>query len=119
MPKIGPCNYATGYVGAPYVKGSPTSKAAALAVLPRIGTQRHKILEYLKKCGKVGATDEEIQRHLGIKSDSETPRRGELVQGDHVVDSGRTRKTTMKCEATVWVIKKYGSKKCKSSTEKP
>lgn len=73
-----------------------TSRAARLAVAPRTGTQRERVLRYLLANP---ATDEAIETALGL---SHTPRRLELVEGGWVEDSGQRRPTTRKTNAVVW-----------------
>lgn len=85
----------------PYAAGSETSKAAAEWIAGQAATQRDRVYAYLRDTAG-GATDEEIQSALGMKVQSETPRRGELVDAGLVRDSGRKRKTSSGATATVW-----------------
>ena len=87
---------------APYARNSATSKAAAKAVEPRIGTQKYEVLQYLKQCGKTGATDEELALALCLSGDTVRPRRGSLADAWLIYKHG-TRKTTSGREADVWV----------------
>lgn len=68
-----------------------TSREAAWSVMPRSGTQRRKVLDYITRFGPVGATDEEIQRALSMAGNTERPRRVELVRGGHIYDCGQRR----------------------------
>lgn len=84
-----------------------TSAAAARLVFPKSGTQRHEVFCYIARHG--GATDEEIQMGIGIGPNSERPRRGELVDGGFVKDSGITRcQATTGNDAIVWVLTAKG-----------
>lgn len=67
-----------------------TSKLAASRVLPKTGTQRRAVYDYLARNGP--ATDLELQQQIPMIPDSERPRRGELVDGGLVEDSGARRK---------------------------
>ena len=67
-----------------------TSRAAALGVLPRTGTQRRRVYDYLVRQGDLGASDYELQHWLEMDGNTERPRRVELVNAGLVVDSGRT-----------------------------
>lgn len=82
---------------------SKTSVAAALAAEPSAGTDRAKVLAMLRRLGFQGATDEQMQRSLGMNGNAQRPRRVELVEAGLVVDSERTRKTTFGRLAIVWV----------------
>ncbi|MGA6164288.1 hypothetical protein [Amycolatopsis magusensis] len=76
----------------------PTSSQAARRVAPRTGTQRGAVLAFIVEHG--GATDHEIARGLSMLDSSVRPRRGELVEGGYVTDSGRTREH----QGSPWVI---------------
>lgn len=82
-----------------------TSRAAAAAVQVRTGSQRARVLLHLVRNGP--ATDLELQRALGLSPNSERPRRGELVAGGFVADTGETR---MHHDAayTVWAATDHG-----------
>lgn len=92
---------------APYVRGSATSKAAALSIEPTTGTKRAILLAFLRGRGADGATDEEMQLQAPMPQNTQRPRRGELVKGLFVIDSGRTRKTVGGDAATVWIAKEF------------
>jgi len=84
-----------------------TSIAAAAAVEPRTGTQRHRLLAAVAAVARnpalVGLTDVELSAATGIRPNSLRPRRGELVDGGWLEDSGRTRIHHGR-EHTVWVL---------------
>lgn len=83
-----------------------TELDAAGRALPRSGTQRRKVYDYLVSSG--GATDEEVQIALGINHNSQTPRRLELVEAGLVVDSGQRRATISGASAIVWKVTSVG-----------
>ena len=65
------------------------------------------VLSMLRERGEHGATDQEIQDALQLPSNTEIPRRWELVNAGAVVASGRKRKTRSNCPATVWVLSEF------------
>jgi hypothetical protein len=79
----------------------PTSAAAALRALPRTGTYRKRIYDYLIECG--GATDEEIEHALGISGNTVRPTRGSLVKDRLVVETDVERPTHSGNMAIVWM----------------
>lgn len=87
-----------------------TEKAAALSTLPRSGTQRRRVYDALLAASDLetseddGLTDEEIQHRLQMNPSTVRPRRGELVEGGFVKDSGQRRKVGSGEWAIVWVI---------------
>lgn len=83
--------------------GTPTSRAAAEAARVTTPKQRAAVLRFLEERGQLGATDEEIQLALELRSQSEGPRRGELVKAGLVRDSGQRRPTTSGRAAVVWI----------------
>jgi hypothetical protein len=87
---------------APHNKTS-TSAAASRQIRPISGSKRMAVLRFITERADHGATDEEIQQALGMKVQTETPRRGELVKLKYVLNSGRTRPTTSGGSAFVWV----------------
>jgi hypothetical protein len=89
---------AEGIVGAHH---PDTSRLAALEVAPRTGTQRARVLDYIRTRGSRGATDAEIQHALGMNGNTERPRRIELVEGGWLTDSG-LRRTVSGRPAIVW-----------------
>lgn len=84
-----------------------TSAASSAAVEPRTGTQRWRVLHAVGAVATdpraVGLTDVEIQDATGLPANSLRPRRGELVDGGWLEDSGRTR-THHGNEHVVWVL---------------
>lgn len=89
---------------APYVAGSETSKAAALSIEPRSGTDRWLLLQYLRYVFRAeGATDDEMQARLNLNPSTQRPRRIELCEAGLVRNSGQTRKTRSGRQAVVWI----------------
>jgi hypothetical protein len=87
-----------------------TSRIAADRIAGHAGTLRAAVLDLLRERGEHGATDQEIQDALQLPSNTEIPRRWELVNAGAVVASGRKRKTRSNCPATVWVLSEFGPK---------
>ena len=89
---------------------SSTSLEAALNVQPKAATLRRVVLDYLRQCGRDGATDEQIQNALSMNPSTQRPRRIELVEGGLVCDSGQVRKTTSGRNAVVWIRSEYAKR---------
>ena len=87
----------------PHTAGSATSKESAEKIEGSVATLRDRVLRYLKSKQSIGAIDEEIQLALGMRADTECPRRRELVLKGLVTDSGFTRRTRANRRAVVWV----------------
>ena len=81
-----------------------TSEVAAERIAGHAKTLRARVLAYIIGQGAHGVTDDEGEAALGIKPQTYTPRRGELVAQGLVVDSGRRRKTTSGRPAAVWIV---------------
>ena len=81
----------------------PTSASAALNALPKSGSKRRRIYEYLKHSG--GATDEEIERALGISGNTVRPTRGSLVKDKFVIATELERPTIAGNMAIVWKVR--------------
>jgi len=63
------------------------------------------VLDYLRRCGTAGATDEEMDVLFGTeKSRSNRPARLELVRMGLVMDSGMRRPTRCNKTAIVWIV---------------
>lgn len=87
----------------PFVKGSVTSKAAAVAAQPAAPTAEARVLEVIVAAAAHGATDDEIEKATGLSHQSASARRRGLVLAGKVKDSGTTRLTHFSRRATVWV----------------
>jgi len=79
-----------------------TSSEAAASVLPVASRLRLQVLNHVRSCGGHGATDDEGESALGLKPQTYTPRRGELVALGLVIDSGARRRTASGRRAVVW-----------------
>jgi hypothetical protein len=79
-----------------------TSIAAARRTLPRTGSIRKRIYDYLQQSG--GATDEQIEDALHISGNSVRPSRGSLVEDGLVFDTGTERPTKSGNMAIVWAV---------------
>lgn len=77
-----------------------TSRAAAAQALPKSGTNRARILDYITKAG--GATDEELELALNLSGNTVRPCRVSLVQDGWVVDSGKRRPVRSGNDAIIW-----------------
>lgn len=85
-----------------------TSKQAAARALPRSGSDRRAVFEYVVRCGDVGATDDEIEQTLDMSHQSASARRNSLVADGWLVNSGRKRNTRTGSAASVWVLSADG-----------
>lgn len=84
---------------------SPTSRAAADAIVPAIGRLQQQVLAYLRNCPD-GATDEQIINATGLSPSTARPRRIELVTKGLVRPTGRVRPTSSGRMAAVWEVVK-------------
>jgi hypothetical protein len=80
-----------------------TSKTAALKALPRTGSWRAKVYEFIKLQGFNGATDQEIESFLSLNGNTVRPTRMTLLKDGFIVDSGRTRKNINDNDCIVWI----------------
>jgi hypothetical protein len=88
---------------APYIRGSSTSKAAAVAIGPTLSEKQKAVYEYIRSCGTFGTTDNElipaiVKLH---KMNFNTPRarRVELMEKGLIEKSGERK------GCNVWVAK--------------
>ena len=79
----------------------PTSASAALRALPKSGSKRKRVYDYLIQSG--GATDEEIEHALNISGNTVRPTRGTLVKDGLVVETHLERPTRSGNMAIVWM----------------
>ena len=79
-----------------------TSVMAAEKALPRSGTKRRLVYDFIERCGMRGATDDEIQATLNIDGNTVRPTRGSLVEDGYIIDTGTTRKNKHGNECIVW-----------------
>ncbi len=88
---------------APSQRHSPTSVAAADAIVPVASELRERVYAFLAAC-EDGATDMEIAAALNMLTDTARARRCELTDVGRVKDSGKTRPSPRGRQATVWVV---------------
>ena len=91
------------YDGRPPAETSPTSRTAGDSVAGRSGSLRATVLRLIRITGPNGLTDDDLERAMGIRHQTVSARRRELVLLGEVKDSGRARKTSSGRQATVWV----------------
>lgn len=88
----------------PYERGSDTSRAAAASMARISPALRARVEAFLVSRGRFGATDNEIEIALGMRHQTASARRRELVQLGHARDSLARRHTDSGRTACVWVI---------------
>jgi hypothetical protein len=90
---------------APAHRNAPagTSDVAAARIVPIAGKVRRRVYDAILARGPEGLTDAEGETALGLRSQSYTPRRNELVRLGLVADSGRRRRTPSNRPAAVWI----------------
>ena len=79
-----------------------TSRWAANRVMPKTGSIRLSVYEYLIRQGLRGATDKEMQEALHMSGDTQRPSRIKLFRDGLIIDSGTTRINSNGNPATVW-----------------
>lgn len=84
----------------PYQPHSETSREAAEELEPKASTLRAKVLDYIRKTGRV--TDEQLQEALNMNPSTQRPRRVELVKMGLICDSGTTAITRSGRRAVLW-----------------
>lgn len=89
--------------------GAPaTERQAAILMYPKTGTARRQVLDFIAAQGERGATDEEVSLALNMRLYTAAPRRNELRDDGWVIDTGKTRPTTTRTQAAVWVLTSEG-----------
>ena len=88
----------------PHEAGSSTSVAAARSITGAVGRLQALVLEVLVARGNIGATDDELEVRLGLKHQTVSARRRELVLKGLARNSGATRPTRSGRPAAVWVL---------------
>lgn len=86
----------------PFQRHSETSRAGAVAILPKVGTRRRQVYDSILSAGRLGATDEEGQLRLRMNGNTYRPRRGELARVN-LIEQSSTRRTGAGQDAVVWV----------------
>ena len=84
-----------------------TSEEAAEAIRPSAHILRGKVLAYIEGEERNGATDDEVQRALGMNGNTERPRRSELETMGFLVRTDRRRKTSSGRNAVVFMSEKF------------
>lgn len=84
-----------------------TSRAAAESQTEQAETCRTHVYQAILDAGLQGCTDDEIQDHLEMGSQTECPRRRELQQAGLVAESTKHRLTRKNRWAVVWVATKF------------
>jgi hypothetical protein len=79
-----------------------TSRDAAENALPRSGTIRWNVYQYILGAGIAGATDQEVEQHLHIDGNTVRPSRKLLEKEGLIIDSGITRKNKKGNDCIVW-----------------
>ena len=79
-----------------------TSRAAYASVEPELPRLRADVLKFIRRCGKQGATCDEIEAGLGMSHQTVSARVNELMNTERIVDVGR-RKTRSGRTAFVWI----------------
>ena len=86
----------------PAQRHSPTSVAAAEAIEPHLNRLERLVLGFLETA-KDGGTDEEIAIGTGLLEGTARARRRELVKRGMVRITPRTRETSRRRSATIWL----------------
>lgn len=86
----------------PRVAGSDTSEAAAESVAKDTPRLRELVMAAIVARGDEGATDDEIEVATGLRHQTASARRRELVLLNRLDDTGRRRTTRSGRSAAVW-----------------
>ena len=86
----------------PYVD-TDTSRRAAVSMIEAASNLRRQVYRFVRDRRSFGATDDEIERALGLRHQTASARRRELVLAGVIWDSGVQRTTSSGRKATVWV----------------
>ncbi len=81
-----------------------TSRAAHKKALTHAASDRGIIFRHIKAQGERGSTDDEGEVATGIRNQTYTPRRGELVKSGMIVWNGEKRLTRSGSPARVWIV---------------
>lgn len=92
----------------PFARDSETSRQAALDAYPRQDGQRWKVLHGMPLRG--GATRDELEQRTGLSGNTVRPRVQELIDGDFLEETIRTRPTRAGSEAVVLELTHKGRK---------
>tara|TARA_R110000824_G_scaffold221257_1_gene408353 strand:+ start:171 stop:467 length:297 start_codon:yes stop_codon:yes gene_type:complete len=83
---------------APFQRSSDTSRAAAKAIQPKSKNLRKRVFDYIKKCERHGATNNEIAAATGMLVSTVCARRNELAKTYCIRNTGRRREGS-----SVWI----------------
>lgn len=86
-----------------------TSFDAAGRALPKSGTQRRAVYQYIVWSGWHGVSDDDLAEGLSLSPNSVRPRRKELQQAGLIVDSGRRARNRGGNPVILWVTADLGS----------
>jgi len=92
------------YGGRPPHERDSTSEQAADEIAPTALVLRERVFRFIAAAGSMGATDDEIELALGMRHQTASARRRELVLKGRIVDSGTLRKTSSGRYAHVWIV---------------
>lgn len=81
-----------------------TAQQAATRALPRSGSDRRRVYDFIVERGETGATDDELEVALGLPHQTASARRNGLRDDGWLTDSGRKRPTRSGVDAIVWVV---------------
>lgn len=82
---------------------SAVQRAGAEFALPRAGTLRWEVYEFIRNRGLRGATFSEIEAGLGKAYSSVGPRVRELKKDGHVESAGGTREGASGAQQEIWL----------------
>jgi hypothetical protein len=86
----------------PFARDSDTSREAAIKMHMEAPTLRARIYRMMNANTLEGLTCDEVERHLGLRHQTASPRVWELRRLGLIKDSGRRRKTRSGRNAVVW-----------------
>lgn len=87
--------------GAPHEAASDTSQAAGASILPVLGTLQQRVYQAIVTAGKRGLTDDELERATGLRHQTASARRRELVLAE-LLDRVEQRPTSSGRMAWAW-----------------
>ncbi|MBO0864839.1 MAG: helix-turn-helix transcriptional regulator [Mycobacterium sp.] len=93
------------YDGTPPHQEPGTSSDAALSVLSDTHRLQGQVFRAIQTAGDRGRTDDELEQLLGLRHQTVSARRRELVLLDLIEDSGDRRRTSSGRGAIVWKAK--------------
>lgn len=85
----------------PAQRHSPTSVEAAVMALPKVGTWRRQVYDWLCEFGP--GTDEDIAEGLGMNPSTARPRRIELLDDGLITEAGEAKNKSGR-KAVLWEV---------------